>query len=414
MEIHMKCESKVTATSLPRSSELGDLITAYLSDLASQGYMAKTLAIYRCSLRRFEDYAIRRGAGHHELRGLIRPFVRAIKTRGHGPQGWRSVLGRFVKWLQSRNLAGTRPQVPLLTSDGKLVEQYIQFQLEHRGVCAEYAKELRRVCAAFLDSARGKPGPPRRPIRPESIARFVTSLGRRCSRVTMSSRCYVLRGFLRFLYRRGHIAQDLSPLVLVPRRFHHEDCPRFVGPDSVRKVLAQVDRSKPVGRRNYAMIMLLTVYGLRGIEVIRLRFEDIDWETATIRIPSRKAGNTTAYPLAASVGKAILAYLRDGRPPSRDRHVFLSAKAPFRHMVYTCIIGRPLREYMQKAGISVARPGTHTFRYSCAQRLLDAGTPLKSIGDYLGHRNSDSTGRYLKIAIEQLREVAQGDGEDIL
>lgn len=69
---------------------------------------------------------------------------------------------------------------------------------------------------------------------------------------------------------------------------------------------------------------------------------------------------------------------------------------------------------MAKAGISVAKPGTHSFRYSCAQRLFEVGTPLKTIGDYLGHRNTSTTQRYTMIALDQLREVATGDGEDLL
>ncbi|MCY2928034.1 MAG: site-specific integrase [Planctomycetota bacterium] len=230
----------------------------------------------------------------------------------------------------------------------------------------------------------------------------------------MSSRCYILRGFLRFLYRRGAATRDLSPLVLVPVRFRLEECPRFLGPDSLRKVLAEIDRYTSHGRRTYAMVLLLAVYGLRGIEVIRLRLDDIDWEEATLTIKSRKAGNSTTYPLAASVGTAILAYLQDGRPNSSDRHVFLSTKAPFRPLVYTYALGYQVRKYIRRAGVTTVRPGTHTFRYSCAQRLLDAGTPLKWISDYLGHRATDSTRQYLKIDIDQLREVALGDGEDVL
>jgi len=162
------------------------------------------------------------------------------------------------------------------------------------------------------------------------------------------------------------------------------------------------------------MMLVLATYGVRGIEVVRLRLKDIDWRTEQLRIRSRKAGNNTVYPLSTCVGEAILAYLQNGRPKSRHPEVFLSCKAPFRPLVYAAALGCLVRRYMAKAGVEVDRPGTHTFRYSCAQRLLDQQVPLKHIGDYLGHGDLHSTQRYTKIAIEPLREVALGDGEDLL
>jgi integrase/recombinase XerD len=118
--------------------------------------------------------------------------------------------------------------------------------------------------------------------------------------------------------------------------------------------------------------------------------------------------------LSASVGDAIVAYLRDGRPESSHRCVFLTTVAPFTPLASTdALIGR-VKQYLAKAGLRVTRPGTHSFRYSCAQRLFEQGLPLKTIGDYLGHRDTTVTQRYTKIALEQLRDVAVGGGEDLL
>ena len=410
----MKRESTTPVVEIPPSGppDLDDLVAMYLSGLVDQGYKAKTIANYRRDLHRYVGDLRARGYGLDDMASETEPFIERIGSRGHGPQGWRSVLGRFVAWLRDQ---GHLP-VPRHCDDAhhEWVEQYVQFQVEHRGVCAEYAKELRRVCGGFLQSIRGHSAQPPHCIPPHLIQSFVNALGQRYSRVTMSSRCYILRGFLRFLYRQGTVPRDLAPLVRPPIRFKHEECPRFIEADDLRRILAIVDRSAPLGRRDYAMIMLLAVYGLRGIEVIRLRLEDLDWDNGVIHIRSRKAGNTTAYPLASSVAEAIVEYLRKDRPNSPDRHVFLSTKAPFRSLVYTYALGYRLRKYMKQAGVVVARPGTHTLRYSCAQRLLAAEKPLKWIADYLGHSELDSTRRYLKIDIERLREVAVNDGEELL
>jgi integrase len=168
------------------------------------------------------------------------------------------------------------------------------------------------------------------------------------------------------------------------------------------------------------MMMLLATYGLRGIEVIRLRLDNIDWRKQLLHIRRRKAGNNTSYPLDPSVAAAVVAYLRHSRPtgtqshPLAHREVFLSARPPFGPLQYTANLGVRVRHYIGEAAVTIDRPGTHTFRYSCAQRLLDGGSPLKVVGDYLGHNHPDSTQRYTKIAIEQLRDVARGDGEDLL
>ncbi len=344
----------------------------------------------------------------------IGPFIEYIKSTGHGPRLWRSMLGRFLVYLQRRGLMSSPEVMSPNFPQQAIVDKYVAFQLDHRGVCVEYAKNTRQSCAAFTRYLDEHGVAHLGAIRPEAIQGFITSLGGRYQRKTTSQFCSILRGFLRFLYRQGITSRDLSPLVTGPRLFRHEECPRFLTRSETQKVLSTVDRRTPQGRRDYAMLCLLLAYGLRGIEVIRLQLDDIDWRNEELCVRSRKAGNTTRYPLSPSTGNAILAYLRNGRPKSPHRQVFLSTKPPFPPLVYTYALGYQLRKYMAQAGVQVDRPGTHTFRYSCAQRLLDEGVPLKSIADYLGHHNLASTQRYTKIDVEHLRAVAIGDGEDLV
>src|SRR5205823_1464063 len=138
------------------------------------------------------------------------------------------------------------------------------------------------------------------------------------------------------------------------------------------------------------------------------------WRNRKLYIRRRKTGNNTTYPLAASVDDAVVAYLRNGRPTSPHREVFLSVFAPFRPLASGRALAGHIAQYLERVGITMDRPGTHIFRYSCAQRLFEEGMPLKFIGDYLGHTQAQSTQRYTKIAIDQLREVALGDAEELL
>ena len=133
-----------------------------------------------------------------------------------------------------------------------------------------------------------------------------------------------------------------------------------------------------------------------------------------MHIRKRKAGNNTTYPLTAAAGEALLDYLRHERPRSSHREVFLSTFPPFKPLICTSTLGFQARRHLRRCGITIERPGTHTFRYSCAQRLFDGGATLKSIGDFLGHRDVRSTERYTKIDIERLRDVATSDAEELL
>ena len=178
-------------------------------------------------------------------------------------------------------------------------------------------------------------------------------------------------------------------------------------------MLDAVDQRTPRGKRDYAILLLLITYGLRAREVAALTLDDIDWHNDRLRIPERKAGHSTAYPLSSIVGQAILDYLKLVRPQTTDRHVFFRTMAPQAPITYHAV-SASASHYLRRAGVIVSRAGSHTLRHTCVQRLVDADFSFKVIGDYVGHRAPASTQIYTKVAIEALREVACGDGEEVL
>jgi site-specific recombinase XerD len=130
-------------------------------------------------------------------------------------------------------------------------------------------------------------------------------------------------------------------------------------------------------------------------------------------IPARKGGHASSYPLAPNVGEALVEYLQQGRVASTERAVFLRVPAPHTPMTHAAI-SCCIRARLRRAGIAVARPGSHTLRHACATRLMEAGFSLKSIGDYVGHTHPKSTDIYTKLDLEALRELALSDGETLL
>ena len=206
------------------------------------------------------------------------------------------------------------------------------------------------------------------------------------------------------------VREELSAAVEMPQTYRLADVPRSITWDEVRRVLEAVDRRTVRGRRDYAILLLLVTYGLRAHEVARLTLDDIDWKRERFQVPERKAGHWTAYPLASVVAEALIDYLKNGRPETTDRRLFFRTLAP-RAPISNAAVSASVALYLEKAGVKVHRPGAHTLRHTCVQRLIDAEFPLKTIGDYVGHRSSQSTEIYTKVAIATLREVAVGDGE---
>jgi integrase/recombinase XerD len=246
------------------------------------------------------------------------------------------------------------------------------------------------------------------------LSAFVTDRSRAgLAKTTVRNTCGVLKVFLRYAHRQGVIGRDLSDTVEWPQVYRLSTIPRSITWAEVGEVLAGVDRRTPCGKRDYAMLLLLVTYGLRGREVAALTLDDIDWKRERLAVPERKAGHSTAFPLSGSVGDALADYLQHGRPQTTDRRVFFRAMAPVRP-IGAAAVSCCARQYLLKAGIEVPRPGSHTLRHTCVQRLVDGGFSLKTIGDFVGHRSAKSTEIYAKVDVENLREVALGDGEEVL
>lgn len=250
-------------------------------------------------------------------------------------------------------------------------------------------------------------------LSPAVLSAFVTESSQGLSHSTIRGLCSTLHVFLRYTYREGLIDRDLSAAIEYPAKYRLADIPRSISWEEVGRMFKVVDRRTAAGKRDYAILLLLVTYGLRAREVAALTLDNIDWKRERLLVPERKAGHCTAYPLSSIVGNAIIEYLQKARPKTDDRYLFFRVLAPYRPLTYNAVSSRA-SYYLHKAGISVARPGSHTLRHTCVQRLVDARFPLKVIGDYVGHGSPSSTKIYSKVDVETLREVALGDGEEIL
>jgi site-specific recombinase XerD len=214
-----------------------------------------------------------------------------------------------------------------------------------------------------------------------------------------------LRSFLRYVRYRGDLTLDLAAAVPIVANWSMPAIPRAIAADQVRQLLASIDRHTAVGRRDYAVLLLLARLGLRASEVAFLELDDIDWAAGRLHVRG-KGAQRLDLPLPTEVGKAIVAYLRHGRPPSTSRRIFLRAKAPIRGFRGACGVGSIVRHSLQRAGILAPTTGAHQFRHGLATEMLRHGASLGEIGEVLGHRDPQTTAIYTKVDITALRTLA--------
>ncbi len=215
----------------------------------------------------------------------------------------------------------------------------------------------------------------------------------------------VLREFLRYCADHHYTQTDFSGLLPSIRRYRHAALPKGMEDKALESMLRAIPTDTPRGARDYAVMILMMAYGIRGISVAELLLDDIDWPHSTIRIRAQKGGKEVVLPLLDPVGEAIIRYLKHRRAETPFREVFLGTRAPFRPL-NSVAISQIVQEHLKKAGVKTPRSGTRTLRHSWAIRALAHDSPIKSIADVLGHRYIDTTFIYAKADLNSLREVA--------
>ena len=405
-----------------RASWIGPQIEQYVTWLAREGYGT------RCVLRRvplvtaFGEFAAANGARQPaDLPEHVSAFV-AMRVsqsrdarRAQGDTLARDIRGPVEQMLTLvvPGYEGTgRPH--RADPFGETVPGFFEYLVSERGLRPASVYSYRFHLSRF-EAWLGRTGVTGlHELSPPLLSAYTAERSAAgLAKTTVREGCGVLRVFLRYARREGVLSRDLAEAVEWPQAYRLSTLPRSISWEDVGRVLALPDRRTPCGKRDYAIMLLLATYGLRAREIVALTLDDIDWKHARLAIPERKAAHSTAFPLSGVAGDALADYLRNGRPQSGDRHVFFRAMAPVRPIGGAAVSGCA-RRYLLLAGVDVPRPGSHTLRHSAVQRLSDDGFDLKTIGDFVGHRSPASTGIYAKIAVESLREVALGDGEEAL
>lgn len=332
------------------------------------------------------------------LRGCAPPLGRACDDPG------RSAAVRLLLAYLTEQGALTAPEA--MSPAERRLREYAGYLEQVRGFAALTIREhvaTASLFLAYLDHQRNRTA--LSDVAAADVEGFVSHSGRRVGRATLQHTIAQLRSLLRYLGARGEVPVGLDSQIDTPRVYRGEHLPRSLPWATVRTFLDSVDRSTALGRRDYAMFQLIVNYGLRASEVADLKLEDIQWRSRCLHVSQRKTTAPLLFPLTDAVANSLIAYLRRGRPTSSFRQVFLRHRAPAGILKPTAV-SEAFQAWSRRSGLSIPFQGCHCLRHSYAIHLLRKGASLKTIGDLLGHRSTESTCVYLRLAIEDLREVA--------
>jgi integrase/recombinase XerD len=381
---------------------LGPITDGFDDWLAASGFTrgSRTLSIHILPL---VDKKLRR-RGIDEVAKLNHTVLddccKALKKKYPFRAGTIHTLGRYL--VASGLIMDCRRATA--TPSSALSDDYTQHLREVRGFSASTVASHRRTTRCFLQHLQ-EAGIDLGCVQASNIESYIAKAGNRLSRASLQHEIAALRGFLRFLSIDGRTPAGLDCQIDTPRLYRLEQLPRSLPWETVRTLLQSVDRRSPMGLRDYAMFLLIATYGLRASEIVAISLEDIRWGQRILRIHQRKTSSPLELPLTNEVLSALVKHLKRTPPPAPYRRVFLRMRAPMGVLKPTAVT-EAFQALVRKSGISISYQGPHCLRHSYAVNLLKNGTPLKTIGDILGHRTAESTSMYLRLATGDLREVA--------
>jgi integrase/recombinase XerD len=326
-------------------------------------------------------------------------------VRGYSPRRTvrRAIKCLFDYLIQIKVLTPPKPERIIKSFDWLLLPY-----LRHLRIDCQFSERTIKRCGVHVGSlleAMGRSSQRRnfRALKAVKVEGFVKEILR--TSTDPNGLAGILRRFFRYCASRRHTRADFSGLVPPIRRYRHASLPKGLDDSVLGKMLKAIPRDTPVGARDYAIIVLMMAYGIRGVSAAQLLLDDLDWQHSRIRIRAQKGGKEVVLPLMQAVGEALIQYLqhRPGQIPCRK--LFLSAKAPFRPLD-SVAVSMIVRRHLEKAGVKTVGSGSRSLRYSWAIRALAHDSPIKAIADVLGHRYIDTTFIYAKADLASLRQVA--------
>ena len=394
-------------------TRLSELIKATEENLKNFGYTEYSLERFRSGWRKLEKFLAERGnplytpvVGLEFLRKEVGypAYIPYLESQKY------SLIVRGVRLLnnyqENRSIA---PRIPLSKTNWppdleSLRKAYTNYCNEH-----EYSKSTVRgflqAADPFLRDVVMHKGIALQDITPQDISHHVTTLGEFTIR-TIDTWTRGLRHFMKFLFESGYTISDLSKCVPRTKAAKPERLPSTLTVEEIQRLLGVIDRGNPVGKRDFAAIIIAVLLGLRDSDITALNLDNFNWDKRRIELVQQKTGEPLYLPLMQPILEALVDYFKNGRPVTKCQNIFVRHCAPYGKLVS---FYSPMAKYMSKAGIKTANSpmrGLHILRHTLASGLIMQGEAYETVSAALGHINAGSTDTYAHIDVDGLLQCA--------
>lgn len=384
------------------SGPLADYAAGFGRELLGRGYPPERAARHVQLLAQLSRWMESQGLGQSDLsRKRVGAFLEARRAEGYSEQPSPSFVMQLLGWAPGLEVAPTEPAV--LTPVESAIADYGRYLVKERALATGTIRGYLHVARLFLAHQVAPDATlDFSDVTAKAVIAFVVEESRRRSVGGSQVVVTAMRSFLRFLFLDGRIAQPLAqavPAVSAPKGF----LPRGLGDEVVGALLESCDTATVVGRRDLAILMLLSRLGLRAGEVARLSLDDLDWHRGELVVQG-KGSRRDRLPLPVDVGEALAGYVSSGRPRVQCRAVFLRVHAPITAMSVSNV-SEIVRRACDRAGVPEAR--AHRLRHSAATAMLRGGGSLAEIGQILRQSHGVTTSIYAKVDRVALRALAR-------
>lgn len=390
-----------------REGPLGAYVDEFVARERAAGFARLTIHDHLRAVGALNAWLAWRGLAAHELTAEhLESFVRHRRRTRRPKRDGRDVLDRLLEQLRA---AGVAPAAKVRRSTrpvDRLLDEFARYLVQVRGLAASTVVRYRPFVQRFLEARFGAGALRLSRLRPTDLRAAVLRMARCGSRGQARELVVALRAFLRWLQLRGDIDTRVAAAVPSVTTWRLRGVPAVLTPIQVRRMLQTCDRRTAMGRRDYAILLLLVRLGLRAGALVALRLDDVDWRGGQLTV-RHKGGVCDRLPLLPRVGAALAAYVQRGRPRCALRTLFLCMNAPYRGLGHSSTVSSIATAALRRAGLALSRRGAHLLRHTLASSLLRHGAPLHEIGQVLGHRSLASTEVYAKVDLAGLRALAQ-------
>lgn len=388
---------------------LEPLIREFTKRLRDLDYARMTIVRYSAGARHFGEWLHRTHILPEAITNkVIDRFARhQCRCSGYRKQSILSkhyilYVHRFVDFLIEKKIVQGPPPKPESDRE-KQIREYLEWCCHHCGITNQTVKCRYKLMKKIMSDI----GHDSSEYTATLVRRMILAYAKKHSPRYTQLVASVFRGYLKYLAVRGKCPPSLVCAIPTVAEWKLSSLPRYISVESVERIINSCDLTKPKGVRNRAILLLLARLGLRPLDIVNMRLDDIFWHNSTFRV-SGKSRREVHLPLPQDAGDALLLYLQEARPATDETRIFLKSCAPYRPFSNSYSVSSIVTRAMERAGINDAptRRGAYLLRHSAATNMLRGGATLETVGAVLRHRSPHTTMIYAKVDIPMLEKVA--------